>query len=498
MNRLVINPFRKGSQIKKEIYGHFAEHLGRGIYQGIYVGESADIPNVNGIRTDVVNALKAMKIPVLRWPGGCFADNYHWKDGIGPKESRKKTVNTNWGGIVEDNSFGTHEFMELCEMLGCEAYISGNMGSGTVQEMQEWVEYLTSDSQSPLTELRRKNGREKPWQVKYWGVGNENWGCGGHMVPEQYAYEYRKYSCYCQSRNPDFPLYRIACGANEGDYNWTENMMKVLSVKAPFGAKLVEGISLHYYTTTGGWERKGPATDFSAKEYYEILHRTLYMEDLIRRHCDMLNQYDPEKEIGLMVDEWGTWYQTEPGDNPSFLYQQNSMRDALVTGINLNIFHKHADRVRMANIAQMVNVLQAVILTEGAKMVLTPTYHVFRMYSAHQENTLIDSFVETQEIGDAPVPNLHESASVAADGTIHISLCNLSINEGYDMRILVTDTPIASITAEILTQKPQAHNTFECPEEVKPTSFTDFSIQGNEAALHIPPCSVMQLQIKSK
>lgn len=495
MNRLIVNPFHKKSKIQKEIYGHFAEHLGRGIYEGIYVGEDAGIPNENGIRTDVLEALRAMKIPVLRWPGGCFADNYHWRDAIGAKDKRKKMINTNWGGIVEDNRFGTHEFMNLCEALGCEAYITGNVGSGTVQEMQEWLEYLTSQGNSPITDMRRENGRQTPWKVKYWGIGNESWGCGGHMVPAQYGYEYRKYSAYCRSSQHENPLYRIACGANEDDYAWTKELMEVLSVAAPFGAKLVEGISLHYYTTTDTLAKKGPATDFTQEQYYAVLNRTLHMDTLIRRHSDILNQYDPKKEIGLIVDEWGTWFDTAPGDNPAFLYQQNTMRDALVAAINFNIFHKHADRVKMANIAQMVNVLQAVILTEGDKMVLTPTYHVFKMFSAHQENTLLDSFVEAQTIGSEPVPNLHESASLSADGSIHLSLCNLSYDEPYQIRTVLVDTKVENVKAEILTQKPQAHNTFCQPESVRPEPFTDFSIQGDEIQFTIPACSILQFQL---
>lgn len=496
MYQLVINPLNQKSKIHKEIYGHFAEHLGRCIYEGLYVGESSSIPNVRGIRKDVVQALKEMKIPVLRWPGGCFADEYHWMDGIGPKEERKEMINTHWGGVVENNHFGTHEFMDLCEQLGCAAYVNGNLGSGSVREMSEWVEYLTFDGKSPMTELRRKNGREKPWNVEFFGVGNENWGCGGNMTPEHYANEYRRYATYC--RNKD--MYRIACGANAEDYKWTERVMKVLSEEAPFGAKLLEGLSVHYYTTTGGWEEKGKATEFTLTEYYALLSHALFMDELISRHSDIMNQYDPKKELGMIVDEWGTWFWVEEGTNPGFLYQQSTMRDALVAGITLNIFHKHSDRVRMANIAQMVNVLQSVILTEGEKMIKTPTYYVFKMYAEHQDNTLIDSFVQSNEVGveEHLIPNLHQSASIGEDGTVYVSLCNLSADESCPISGCFIGMDIETVTGTILTGAMDAHNTFDQPERVKESAFNDFSITDKGVEFVLPPCSVLQFAVRGK
>ena len=361
----------------------------------MYVGEDSPIPNVNGMRTDVVEALKEMKIPVLRWPGGCFADEYHWKDGVGPKENRKKIINTHWGGVVEDNSFGTHEFFELCRQLGCEAYVNGNVGSGTVQEMSEWVEYMTFDGVSPMVDWRKENGQENSWDVAFFGVGNENWGCGGNMTPEFYANEYRRYQTYVRDYKADKKIYKIACGPNVDDYEWTEGVMSTcFRHSQPSQHGFMDGLSLHYYTHPEGWEIKGSATDFDDKVWYKTLSKTLYMEELIRRHGAIMDKYDPKKEIGLIVDEWGTWFTVEPGTNPGFLYQQNTMRDALVAGINLNIFNKHSDRVRMANIAQIVNVLQSVILTEGEKMIKTPTYHVFNMYKYHQDAMLVDSHID--------------------------------------------------------------------------------------------------------
>lgn len=492
MSKLVVNVHNKKGKINKEIYGHFSEHLGRCIYEGLYVGENSKIPNTNGMRNDVVQALKEMKIPVLRWPGGCFADEYHWKDGIGPKENRKKMINTHWGGVVEDNSFGTHEFMELCRQLECEPYINGNVGSGTVQEMSEWVEYLTFDGVSPMADLRTKNGHEKPWKVKYFGVGNENWGCGGNMTPEFYANMYRRYQTYCRNYG-DNKLFKVACGPNVDDYNWTEGVMKV-------AANFMDGLSLHYYTIPGEfWTVKGAATGFDEKDWYLTLKKTLVMEELIRRHTAIMDQYDPEKRVALLVDEWGTWFDVEVGTNPGFLYQQNTMRDALVAGINLNIFNKNCDRVKMANIAQLVNVLQSVILTEGEKMILTPTYHVFNMYKNHQEATLVESYIDTKNIGveeENQVPNLHESVSIDAEGRINITINNLSVSEAYDIEGILVDKEVKAVKATVLTNEMGAYNTFDEPETVKPVEFKDFKITDKGIDFKIPKCSIIHFVIE--
>ena len=374
MDKYLINPNHKISKINKDIYGHFAEHLGRCIYEGIYVGENSKIPNVNGMRIDVVNALKDMGIPVLRWPGGCFADEYHWKDGIGDKANRKKMINTHWGGVVEDNSFGTHEYFELCRQLGCDTYINGNVGSGSVKEMNEWVEYMTFDGVSPMAELRKQNGSEKPWKINYFGVGNESWGCGGNMDPEYYGCLYKRYNTYVRDYNSNNKIKRIACGPNVDDYHWTREVMDKVKHHA-------QGISLHYYTIPGDtWEHKGSATEFDTKEYYKTLAKAYRIEELINNHISVMNSVNPQQWVNLVVDEWGTWYDVEPGTNPGFLYQQNTMRDAMVAALTLNIFNKHSDRIMMANIAQTVNVLQAMILTDAQKMVLTPTYYVFKMF----------------------------------------------------------------------------------------------------------------------
>lgn len=500
MFKMYINPNIKKGHINKEIYGHFSEHLGRCIYEGIYVGEDSTIPNTKGMRNDVVAALKAMKIPVLRWPGGCFADEYHWKDGIGPKENRKKMINTHWGGVVEDNSFGTHEFMELCEQLECEAYINGNLGSGSVQEMSEWIEYMTFDGVSPMATLRAENGHPKPWKVKYFGVGNENWGCGGNMTPEGYANMYRRYQTYVRDYNQDEKISKICCGANGDDYNWTKGVLETCLKNTPKHLHgFMDGLSLHYYTIPGDtWQQKGSATEFNEEIWYKTLHKTLRMEELIRRHSTIMDEYDPDKEIGLIVDEWGNWFDVEVGTNPGFLYQQNTMRDALVTGINLDIFNKSCDRVKMANIAQMVNVLQAVILTEGEKMILTPTYHVFDLYKNHQDATLVESYVQTTTIGNEvySLPNLHESVSISSSGHINVTLNNLSMSESYEIEGIFTDWKINQVTGNILTGKINDYNSFEQPNTVKPIQFKDFKITENGIKFMMPPCSVLYLEVE--
>ncbi|WP_029320173.1 alpha-N-arabinofuranosidase [Butyrivibrio sp. AE3004] len=504
MAKLIINNENKKSKIAPEIYGHFSEHLGRCIYEGLYVGENSDIPNVNGMRSDVVEALKEMKIPVLRWPGGCFADEYHWMDGIGPKEKRKKMINTHWGGVIEDNSFGTHEFFELTKQLGCKTYVNANLGSGTVREMSEWVEYMTFNGVSPMADLRKENGHEEPWTVDYLGVGNENWGCGGNMRPTHYADEYRRYQTYVRNYDGSKPIKKICCGPNVDDYNWTQKVLETCFDHTPSQFHgFMDGLSLHYYTlpeTENDWNFKGSATDFTEEVFYQTLKRSAFMEELINKHGAIMDQYDPAKSIGLMVDEWGIWTDVEPGTNPGFLYQQNTMRDALVAGMNLNIFNKHSDRVKMACIAQMVNVLQSVILTEGEKMIKTPTYYVFKMFRYHQNATLLDSvLVNNSTVGQDKneLPKIFESVSEDENGNVTITLTNNSLEAAEDVEIAFTkDGPSYTVSeAAVVTGKMADHNTFENGDVVKEESFKDYSKTESGITVKIPACSVLMLRL---
>ncbi len=492
-NRIIINADLGKDTISRHIYGHFSEHLGRCIYGGFYVGEdNATIPHTRGIRKDVVQALKRMKIPNLRWPGGCFADTYHWKDGIGPKAGRPTIVNTWWGGVTEDNSFGTHEFLDLCEQLGAEPYITGNVGSGTVQELAQWVEYVNFAGVSPMSKLRKENGHEQAWKVRFWGVGNEAWGCGGNMRAEHYVDVYRKYATFMNASWGDLKLFRIASGANSGDYHWTEVLMRDIPLS------LLEGIALHHYSAID-WGKKSSATKFGEEEYFSTMKRALLMEELVQKHSTIMDRYDPQKRVALVVDEWGGWYNVEPNTNPAFLYQQNTLRDAMIAGVTLNIFNNHCDRVRMANLAQTINVLQAVILTQEEKMLLTPTYHVMEMYAVHQDATLLPIQVQSEDYlsGQEKLKAISASASKDKNGVIHISLVNIDAQKAQEVSLDLRGYKMSSVSGRILTSgKLQDHNTFEKPEKVKPDVYDGAIINGNLVKAKLPPFSVVVLEIR--
>lgn len=474
---------KKEAIISKYIYGQFSEHLGRGIYGGIYVGKNSDIPNVNGIRQDVVGALRAIRIPVLRWPGGLFADTYHWDDGVGPEETRKKIVNTNWGDVTENNHFGTHEYFELLRQLDCDAYISGNVGSGTVREMAEWIEYMTMPGTSPMADLRRKNGHDQPWKVKFFGVGNETWGGGGNMRPEYYADVYRQYQCFIPQYNKDEKIYKVACGPNEDDYEWTQKIMDI-------AGKFLDGISLHYYTIpTGDWSDKGDATGFPAEQWYTTLQRAERMEELISKHAMIMDQYDPEHKVDLIVDEWGTWYNVEKGTHRKFLHQQNTIRDALVAAITLNIFHRHADRVFMANIAQTVNVLQAMLFTEGNKMIKTPTYYVFDLYKNHMDAQFVDGIGETPE---------HTTYTASQrDHKLTITLANYDLEKTRTFDLAAQDHYEEIESARgIFADELDAHNTFDQPDRIQERVFNGAELSDGHLTVSLPAKSVVTLVLK--
>lgn len=480
--------------VSPEIYGQFAEHLGRCIYGGIWVGPDSEIPNINGYRTDVVEAFRDLEIPVLRWPGGCFADDYHWRDGIGPRDQRPEKVNWGWGGTLEDNSFGTHEFFDFCEMLGIQPYLSLNVGSGTVAEARDWIEYVTAKN-GPLADLRKSNGREKPWSLKYTGIGNESWGCGGNFTPEDYAGEYRRYQTYAYNMDGN-RLYKIASGASDYDYNWTDVLMDRAKGQ-------MDGLSLHYYTVWN-WDDKGSATDFTPDLYYYTLGKALEIDTVIARHSEIMDKYDPKKRVGLLVDEWGTWWNAEPGTIPGHLFQQNTMRDAMVAALSLNIFHNHADRVKMANIAQVANVLQAMVLTEGDKMVLTPTYHVFRMYAPHKGGKLIPLVVNTplQAVASERTDYQRSVPMVSAtatekEGVVTVSLANTSLADEAEVSLPLAGLDVKRVAGgEILTSSDIAdYNSFDNPEKVKPTAFKGADIKKGDLKVTLPPASIVTLTL---
>ena len=491
---LVIQADMPGEKISKHIYGHFAEHLGRCIYDGIYVGDSnRAIPVKNGIRLDIVEALKKLKVANLRWPGGCFADIYHWKDGVGPKDQRQPLINRWWGNVTEDNSFGTHEFLELCKMIGAEPYLAGNMGSGTVRELAEWAEYVNArPGTGPMARLREKNGQKEPWQVKYWGVGHEAWGCGGNMTPEFYANLYRQYATFITNWENGDKLFRVASGSNGNDFNWTDVLMREVP------ASLMEGLSLHHYAVIN-WSKKGSATRFTEEQYFSTMKSALQMEELVSRHSTIMDKYDRARKVALVVDEWGGWYDVEPGTNPGFLYQQNTMRDAMIAGVTLNIFNNHCDRVRIANLAQTVNVLQSVILTDQQKILLTPTYHVLEMYNVHQDAQLLPLTIQTPDyvLGTDKLPAVSASASRDMEGVTHITLVNIDAAKAQTISADLRGASFSSVSGRILqSARVQDFNSFEAPEKIKPAAFNAVKLSGAKLDLTLPPFSVVVLTLK--
>jgi alpha-N-arabinofuranosidase len=474
-----------GAVINPNVYGQFAEHLGAGIYGGIWVGEKSDIPNTNGYRNDVVAALKALKVPVVRWPGGCFADEYHWRDGIGPRESRPVKVNTHWGGVPETNEFGTHEFMAFAELIGTKVYISGNVGSGSPQEMADWMEYMTSNTVSTLANLRRKNGREQPWDVHYFGIGNETWGCGGNMRPEYYADLFRQYATYIKAPRGKRPVI-VASGGHSESTKWAEVLTTMVEQD-------LDAISHHYYTLpTSDWEKKGASLGFTEAEWIATLQRTLRIDGFITDNVKVLDKNDPKGKVAFYVDEWGTWYDPEPGREPGFLYQQNSLRDAVVAALNFHVFHAHAKRVQMANIAQMVNVLQAMILTEGPKMVLTPTYHAFQMYIPFQGATVLPATVQAPDysLGDVRVPSVSVTAARDTAGKLQLGLVNLDAKREATITVDVQGLQPKGAAGRVLTAKAMdAHNTFASPTAIAPVPIKARR-SGSKLVLTLPAKSV--------
>ena len=475
-----------GDTISRYLYGQFSEHLGRGVYGGIWVGEDSDIPNTRGLRNDVVGALRDLHIPVIRWPGGCFADEYNWRDGIGPRDKRPVRINTHWGWVPETNAFGTHEYFDLLEQVGSEAYIAGNVGSATPREMAQWLEYITADNDTTLARLRRANGRDKPWHVAFFGIGNETWGCGGNMTPAYYTDLYKRYATFLKAPR-DNRTKKVASGGNDAHTDWTETLSSGVHGN-------IDGISHHYYTTpTGIWEHKGSAIAFPEKEWISTFQNTMRIDGYLKANEAVLERNDPDNRIGLYLDEWGTWYDPEQGREAGFLYQQNSIRDALVAALNFNIFHRHTKRLRMANIAQTVNVLQAMILTRGAKMIRTPTYYAFQMYIPFQDATFVPldlGDVPQYAFGDYAVPQVSASAALTKDGRLVVALVNLSASDAIEIKTKVDGFAAGKATGTVLTGGTiDAHNTFDKPDTVKPAPLA-VGLKGGSMSVKLPARSV--------
>jgi len=481
---------RPGAVIAPEIYGQFMEQLGTGIDGGVWVGPESDIPNTRGFRNDVVGALQALDVPVVRWPGGCYADIYHWRDGIGPRDQRLVTLNRWWGGDEVTNGFGTHEFFDFAELIGAKTYLSINMGSGTVAEASDWVEYVSSPTGSTLAQARRANGREAPWRIDYVGLGNEPWGCGGRMKAAYYADLMRQFVGYVAPYGAKAQM--VAAGPNAVDYDWTRTLM---AHPADFDA-----LSLHYYTLpTGDWAAKGPALGFDEAQWAATFVQTYRIEEMIVRHDAIMDEADPDARVALAVDEWGTWYDPTPGSQAGHLQQQNSLRDALLAAVNFNIFHRHADRVRMANVAQMVNVLQAVILTDGPRMVLTPTYHAFEMYRPFQGATVLPVTIRSPDYGEGALrlPMVDGTAARGADGKLYIALVNLDPGRDVDVSLDVIGGASGRVTGRILTATAMdAHNSFDQGDQVRPTAYAGARLAGDRLTARLPAKSLVVLMIE--
>jgi alpha-N-arabinofuranosidase len=487
---VVLHPEKAGPKYSRQIFGQFAEHLGHGIYGGVWVGQGSPIPNVDGYRKDVVDALKELGTPFIRWPGGCFADEYRWRDGVGPLAKRPVKVNTHWGGVTEPNSFGTGEYMGLINLLGAQSYVSANVGAASPGEVAEWVEYMTSPTGSTLAQERAADGHPAPWTLNYMGIGNELWGCGGNMRAEYAADVTRRYATFIKAPAGQTIL-KIASGANTDDYHWTEVMMRD-------AGSMIDGISLHYYTVPGVWEHKGSATQFDEHAWAATLAHTWRMEELLTKHSAIMDKYDPSKRVALVVDEWGTWYDVEPGTNPGFLYQQNSLRDALVAAINLNIFARHADRVRMTAIAQMINVLQAMMLTDGPRIVRTPTYWVYDLYKPWQDADVIPIDLDTPwyDKDEFAIPAISASAVRAKDGHMWVALANADPNRPISATVELGAASASSVSGQVITAPAMnAYNTFDRPDSVRPASFGGARINAGVLTVALPAKSVVVLRL---
>jgi alpha-L-arabinofuranosidase len=501
---LIIRTDIAGAVISRDVFGQFAEMLGEGIYGGVWVGKDSKIPNVRGIRSDVVAALRELKVPNVRWPGGCFADEYNWRDGVGPSARRTSHINQ-WGDVIEPNSFGTHEFMDFVEQIGSEAYVSVNLGRGSPEQAADWLEYMTADKPTTLAKQRMANGRKAPWRVKFLGLGNESWGCGGPMTAGYYAEQMRIFGNFVKSHHPEqvgsfikaaaFPMQRIGVGEGLGETAYTEAVMKMWSTRKPYDRWNIDALSLHYYTGDP-MPLMSPSTDFGEKEYVRILRNTLKMNDMIVEHKAIMDKYDPGKKVGLAIDEWGLWLKPT-SKNFMFLRQQNSLRDGLAAALNFNIFARHADRVRMANIAQMVNVIQSVILTDGPRMVLTPTYHVHKMYLPFQDASLIPVAFEagTYSFGDVTIPQVDIIAARAKDGQVWLSLTNLDPQNPAQFKAALPGMAVRSATGQVLTaERVHSINTFDLPNAVAPRPFSA-SAQDGSLTLDLPPRSVTVVRL---
>ena len=507
---LEVDADSQGPEISRHIFGQFVEHLGSNVYGGIWVGPESTIPNVRGIRKDLVDALKEIRVPNVRWPGGCYAEEYHWRNGIGPAEDRPATLNIAWGNVIETNAFGTHEFFDFAEQIGAETFLNINMASGTVQEAVEWVEYVTSGHPTAMAKLREANGRKEPWQVNYLGLGNEVWACGGAMSAEGYIEEMKRYAMFVRNLHPEQmapnrfvpsknPMVRIAVGPGEGEgyEHYTEEVMKAwVNKESRWG---IEGLSLHKYTMGPRGAMQDPSENFGEADYAAFLESTYEMEDFIEKHIAIMDKYDPDNKLILAVDEWGVWLRPMEGTNMLFLQQQNSLRDAIVGALHLNMFARNADRIKLANVAQLANVLQSMILTDGEEMVLTPTYHIFKMYVPFQDANALPIKLKQgrYKFENIELPQVDGIAAKTKDGQVYVALTNLDPTKEASISFDIDGFKASKAVGEVLTAPAvDSINTFDAPEVVVPKTVSTQSKNG-ELLIVLPPKSVSVLRLES-
>jgi alpha-L-arabinofuranosidase len=504
-------------KIAPEIYGHFAEHLGGVVYDGIWVGENSKIANIGGIRKALVDALQKIKPAVVRWPGGCFADSYDWRDGVGPREKRPRHTNfwrdaPEWPKDAPDgpwkydtNHFGTNEFARFCKLVGAQPYFAANLRSLTAKDFYEWVEYCNSPAGTTTpADMRAAGGDREPFNVRYWGVGNESWGCGGNFTPEEYAQEYRRFSEWVPRYGVNLAF--IGSGPNGGDLGWSRRFFGRLAERGGFGR--MWGWALHHYSwnVTGGrtndwYQGKGDAVKYANEEWYELLNEADRIETLITDHWAIMGEFDRQHRVKLVIDEWGAWY--KPGsevNNTHLLGQQSTMRDAVLAGISLDTFHKHADKIAMANIAQLINCLQSLFLAHEDKFIVTPTYHVFDMYLAHQGAQSLRTMVSaprlpyTRNEKPATLRGLSASSSLR-DKELTLTVTNPDISQTRETEIAVRGANIKAIKVTTLTASDiHAHNSFANPRQIEPKE-SEITLKSGVLVYRFAPASVTKLQI---
>jgi alpha-L-arabinofuranosidase len=500
--------------ISPNVYGHFLEHIGGVIYDGVWVGEDSKIPNIHGLRQELVEEMRKIKAPVVRYPGGCFADSYDWRDGVGAPDRRPRRTNY-WieedsssspaSHHYESNRFGTGEFMRFCQAVGCEPYLAANLRSLPGEEFYRWVEYCNSPAGSTtLAEARAASGFPQPYDVRYWGVGNESWGCGGNFTAQEYAVEFRRYSSWLPQYGR--PLALIASGPNSDDWQWTRGFFEEIARKDKSLLESIFGWALHYYSWnlsrghSEDWEEaKGDALKFDPQDWYEVLREGNRLESLIDGHWQVMKEFDPEHGVKLVVDEWGPWYRPGSELTPgNFLEQTPTIRDAVFSAMTLDIFNRNPEKVTLAAPAQLVNCLNSLYLAHEDRFCVTPVGHVFGMYAAHQGGESVRTMISAPKVHyardgkPAAFWGLNGSASVHGKDLV-LTMVNPHVSEIRETEIAIRGGAVKSAVMTVLTGSDlHAHNSFDQRTAVVPR-VNDAGFAGSRFTLEVPAASVTKL-----